>query len=192
MFLSHILLQSVFLRLWRGLSLLLQTYGRRPGSQRLAGEQGISIIELLVTIAIVGVVGAIALPHLNRSALNLSSATQHLVGELRIARANATSRGTRYRVTIRTNGYEIQRLEDRNGDGTWSPDPTVPSRRVDLPPGISINVESGDGIIEFDTRGLVASLPDGTAEIEELTLHDTKQGRTEQIQVWPSGQVQEG
>ena len=64
-------------------------------------------------------------------------------------------------------------------------------RTVDLPAGISLSINNGDGIIEFTTRGLIATLADGTPpEIDEVTLNDSVHGKTRNIQVWPSGQVQ--
>jgi type II secretory pathway pseudopilin PulG len=155
-------------------------------------ETGLSVIELLVAIALIGVMGALAIPRLNQSVLNLSSATQNLVGNIRMTRANAVSRGAHYRITLGATSYSIERLH-LDADGNWVPDPGYPSEDWDLPSGISLNVTSGDGIIEFDTRGLIVPPPDEDAsEIEEVTIHDSQDGDNKHLEIWPSGQVLEG
>lgn len=166
-----------------------------PPERRVAGswyvqEKGLSLVELLVTIAMVSVMGALAIPRLNQSTLNLSTATQTLVGSIRMARADAVSRGTRYRVVLGTNSYTVQRLQ-LNGDGEWVPASTTEA--VELPPGISLSVVDGDGVIEFNTRGLIVPPPDEeVAEIEQVSVHDSHDGDTKHLAVWPSGQVLEG
>lgn len=149
--------------------------------------KGLSLLELLVAIAMLSIIGAIAIPHLNKSIFNLSTATQMLVASIRVARADAVSRGTRYRVVLGTNSYSVQRLQ-LSGDGEWVPASTT--EEVNLPSGITINVMDGDGVIEFNTRGLVVPAPgEELAEIEQLTLHDSRDGDTKYLEVWPSGQV---
>jgi Tfp pilus assembly protein FimT len=149
-----------------------------------------SLVELLVAIGILGLLVALALPRLSNRQLELSAATQDLVSNLRIARANATSRGAHYLVTFSSNSYSIQRLQDDDDDGTW--EPKGPPSQVDLPDGISLTVQDGDGVVEFNTRGLIEPNAGGSvAEIERLTLTDSRDGRTQQVEVWPSGQVQE-
>lgn len=163
------------------LSLLLQSIHRSP--------RGMSILELLVTIAIVAVMGMIALPALNRSVVDLSAAKQELVGRLRLARANATSRGAHFRVTLSSSSYTIQRLADGNGDGVWTPVGEVET--VQLPATISLAVTDGDGVIEFDSRGLIEP-PDADTppEVERITLSDIHE-KTALLEIYPSGQVLE-
>lgn len=161
-----------------------------PSPLALDSEHGLSLVELLVAIGILGLLVALAVPRLNSRQLDLSTAAQDLVGNLRIARANATGRGAHYRATFSSDSYSIQRLQDDDDDGVWDPDGS-PSQ-VDLPDGISLTVQDGDGVVEFNTRGLIEPNPgDAVAEIERLTLTDSQDGRTQQVEVWPSGQVQE-
>lgn len=167
----------------------LQRKSRSPGS---IGQAGLTLLELLVGLAIVGTLGAIAIPNLNNSSLDLSSAVQRFVGELRMARARATNSGAHFRVTLADTSYTIQRLKDADEDGVWEPDSSFPAGTIDLPTNISLSVTGGDGIIEFTSRGLVVPRPDdGVAEIEQITISDTANGRTQQLEVWPSGQIQE-
>lgn len=156
------------------------------------GETGLSVIELLVAIALIGVMGALAIPRLNQSVLNLSSATQNLVGNIRMARANAVSRGAHYRITFSANSYTIERLH-LDADGNWVPAPGYSSENWDLPSGISLTISNGDGIIEFDTRGLLVPPPgEDSPEIEQVTIHDSLDGDNKHLEIWPSGQVLEG
>lgn len=155
----------------------------------LDSQHGMSLIELLVAIGILGLLVALALPRLNSRQLDLSTATQDLVGNLRIARANASGRGAHYLATFSSSSYSIQRLQDNDDDGVWEPE--GPSLQVDLPGGVSLTVQDGDGVVEFNARGLIEpNAGDAVAEIERLTLTDSRDGRTQQVEVWPSGQVQ--
>ena len=165
---------------------------RRRRSRRPIGETGMTLLELLVSLAIITTVGVVAMPDLSNNDLKLDSAVQQFVGELRMARAGASSRGAHFRVTLAAASYTIQRLQDTNDDGVWEADMRFPAGSMDLPAHISFNVTNGDGIIEFTSRGLVVPRPDdGVAEIERITLSDTAHGLAKQIEVWPSGQVQE-
>lgn len=153
-----------------------------------------TMVELLVAIGILMVTGAFVLPTLNSSALNSTVATQNFIGDLRMARANATSRGTHYLVELSSQSYTIQRLQQdftEQGEEIWVDDGSP--QQVDFPAGISLSVEEGDGLIEFDSRGLVLPNPDtGLPEVEEIAITDSLHGQdTVTIEVWPSGQVLE-
>ena len=156
------------------------------------GQAGLTLLELLVGLAIVGTIGAMAIPNLRSNSLDLSSAVQQFVGELRIARARATNSGAHFRITLADTSYTIQRLQDDDDDGVWEPDSSFPAGSIDLPTNISMSVTDGDGIIEFTSRGLLEPRPgDEVAEIEKITISDAASGHTEKLEVWPSGQIQE-
>ena len=154
-------------------------------------QRGVSIIELLVAIGIASVVMALALPRLNQSALNLPIAEQNLIADIRMARASATTRGARFQVSLSAESYSIQRLQDDDNDGVWEPDSGFSAQTVELPAGITVTV-GADAEIEFTTRGLLADQSDGTpAPIVEISLHDSYEGETRMMEVWPSGQIAE-
>ncbi len=159
------------------------------GSQR-----GMSMIELLVTMGIVALMTALAIPKLNKSMLNLPVAVQTLLADLRMARANAVSRGAHYRVSLTPSSYSVQCLQDDDGDGVWQPDGRYPTQTVPLPKGISLSfAHESSKAIEFTTRGLLADQEDGSpAEIVTIHCSDAqKSDETQTIEVWPSGQVEE-
>ena len=153
---------------------------------RSHAEDGLSLSEIMVAIAIAGIMLALAVPAVNRKAMDLTAATEGLVGSVRMARANATSRGAHYRVAIGTTSYTVQRLQDDDGDGAWLPDgaPQV----TDLPNGITVSSGAG-GVIEFNTRGMLVPDPDGTPAAV-LTIRIEDGDRSREVEVWPSGQVQ--
>jgi len=149
-------------------------------------EKGFSATELLVVMAIIGVIGMIATANLSRYKLNLTSANQDLESDIRTARANAFGRNVHFRVTLSANSYQIARLKLIGS--TWSIDT---SRTVDLPTTISVTVGVGQAI-EFTTRGMLIDKPDGRiADPISVTLRDSKSGDTKQITIWPSGQLVE-
>jgi len=154
-------------------------------------QRGVSLIELIVVLGLVSGLIALSIPRLNKSNLNLPLVEQTLIADIRMARANATSRGVHFRVSLSASSYAIQRLQDEDGDGVWDPDSEFPEQTVDLPYGISIT-EGAGSMIEFTTRGLLASESDGTpASVISVTVYDSDHSQSKTIEVWPSGQVQE-
>ena len=154
----------------------------------LAGEKGLTVIEMIATLGIIGILMGIAISSFGSKTLALSSATQDLLGALRVARANATGRGVHFRVTVNANSYSIQRLQDPDGDGNWSPDGAA--QQVDLPNPAFVNNAGAGTAIEFDTRGLLVPPDDNTpASVITIQIENPDNGGTKEIQVWPSGQI---
>ena len=149
----------------------------------LAGEKGLTVIEMIVTLGIIGILTGVAVSSFGSKTLALSSATEDLLGALRVARANATGRGVHFRVTVNANSYSIQRLQDPDEDGNWTPDGAA--QQVDLPNPAYIGTGAGTAI-EFDTRGLLVPPPAGVITIQ---IVNPDNGGTKEIQVWPSGQI---
>jgi hypothetical protein len=154
-------------------------------TSRARRQRGVSFAELVLTLGLAGLMAGFAASALNRRAMNLTAAAEGLMGSLRLARANATSRGAHYRVSFTASSYTVERLQDDDGDGVWVPEgnPLV----VDLPAGVSLTNGAGEDV-EFDTRGLLAEEPDGSLP-PLLTLRLEDGARFREIEVWPSGQV---
>jgi prepilin-type N-terminal cleavage/methylation domain-containing protein len=152
-------------------------------------ERGMTLMELLVVIGIISVLAAIAIPQVNSSIINLSSAKDNLLADIRLARGNATGRGAHFRVTLGSDSYVTQRLQDGDNNGIWDPDGAFPAQTIQLPSLITITNGVG-GRIEFDTRGLLIPQPDGTPPpVIEIALTDSKDNRIVAMSVFPSGQV---
>ena len=172
------------------LSLVSERPRRASLPTDLAGEQGMSLMEVLVTITIVGLLSALPLVNLNRQGLKLADALDDLASNIRLARANAVSRGVHYLVTLNSNSYSIQRLQDPDGDDVWESDGAFAEQEFELPAGITIS-EGAGAQMEFTMRGLLAPLPDGTpADVVTIRLSTSGESQSEAIDVWPSGQVQ--
>lgn len=152
---------------------------------------GFSLMELLVVIAMISILGAIAIPTTNRSVLNLPASALEFEANMRLARGNATGRGVHYRVAIFSKSYDIERLQFNPTTQTWDPDPRFTKETVPLPKNVSIGLGGGERV-EFNSRGLLESNPDGTpAALVTVELHDENTGQTKTIRIWPSGQIQE-
>lgn len=160
--------------------------------RRTGDEKGLSLVEVIVTTAVVGVVLGVSVPNLSPGSIGLTTAKQNLANDLRRIRMDATIRGVHFRVTMGPSSYRIERLR-QGSSGAWEVDPTVTSRQVDLPSDIALAAANPDGAvanIEFNTRGMVA--PSTSAESTApmiLTLSQRHSARKDNVEVWPSGQI---
>jgi len=149
-------------------------------------ERGISAIELVVTIALMGVVAGVAMPSVTRRPYVLWDAQATLIGDLRTARSEAITRGDHFRVDVTgASTYTVSRME-LNADGTWTPR-VPPWRSRTLPEGVQFVTGTGLGF-EFDTRGLMVN-PSWAAT---LVMYDFDKSLTRWVTIWPSGQVAPG
>jgi hypothetical protein len=147
-------------------------------------------IELAVAVGIVVLLIVLLIPTLNSQAIILPAATRGLVDHLRLARAGAASRGAHFRVTFQSRTYAIEQLQDRDGDGIWEPDNTIPAWHVSLPPTVAIGT-AANTTIEFDARGLVATRSqDEAATPVKVKLIDSQTEKSAVIEILPSGKVQ--
>jgi Tfp pilus assembly protein FimT len=156
------------------------------------GNRGSSLPEVLATVGIVTVLMSIAVLGLGRRYADLESSHQELVNSIRETRLRATLKGAHYRLTALGTSYEIERLQDTDGDGIWDVDGNSSVRAVLLPPGVTIaaaNLGGSEAAVEFNTRGVTVDPAGGPGEVVQLTLSDAA-SRTRVVEVWPSGQVQ--
>lgn len=150
------------------------------------GERGLTVIEIVTTIALMGVVLGVAMPSMTKQPYTLWSSQTTLIGDIRQARAESITRGDHFRVDITGAGtYTVSRMQ-LNADGTWTP--RVPAwRSRTLPSGIQFVTGQGLGF-EFNTRGLMVN-PSWAAT---LVLYDYGKSLTRWVTIWPSGQVAPG
>jgi hypothetical protein len=150
--------------------------------QRLACAAGTTIVELMMTVVLIGVLVGTTLPHLDTRRESINRAARSIVGDLRFARARAITSGTHYAFDlVDSRTYRVQRM--RNDGTTWVADSTL--REVNLPENLELTLD-GASILEFNTRGMMIS----TSLAPTLSLHDTKFDAGRTLSIWPSGQIQ--
>jgi len=145
-------------------------------------SRGLSIMELLVSMALLSITLGIAIPRAPRGAFAMWRAHAQLIADLRQTRADALTRGDHFLFEVTgTDTYSEHRM-------TWNGVSWVKNvdaiRTRTLPDGVVFSAGSG-ARFEFNTRGLLV-LPDAAMS---LRLHETGSGNERQITVWPSGQV---
>ena len=151
-------------------------------SERHGGEQGFTLLELMVAVALFSIITAVALPTFGSNPYALWTAQQQLLGDLRMTRSDALTKGDHFRFDVKSaSTYEEHRMQLVGTQ--WLPrDPAV--RTGTLPSGVTFTSGVGSQF-EFNTRGLM--LNPGAATT--LTLADSRTGHNRVVTVWPSGQV---
>ncbi|MDX2167353.1 MAG: type II secretion system protein [Deltaproteobacteria bacterium] len=153
-------------------------------AQRLRARAGYTLIELLVAVAIFGVLAAAGLPHVDTRRQNIQTATKSVIGDYRWARTRAITSGVHFAIKwTNSTSYQVLRMKE-TAPGVWAQDVVV--KTVSLPPDVSAYWTS-PATQEFNTRGMMIST---TYAIWQM-LYDTRFGGYHLFSVWPSGQVYE-
>jgi len=155
-------------------------------------ESGTSLPEVMVTLGVITILMGIGVLSLDRDTLDLDTARQSLVSDLRMARMQATLKGVRFRFTIESSSYRIERLVDIDGAEHWRVDSAYSPKVVTLPAGYGMASTSTSGsatTAEFDGRGLLVAQSDGSVGVISIVIVDDE-GRQKLVKLWPSGQVE--
>jgi len=156
---------------------------------------GFSLIELVVSLAVIATLGALTVPQINRGLEHWRArgAASYVASRFAVARMQALQHNTNVAIRFERVGSVIQiaSYEDGNGDGVKSKDiaagvdwPVAPIERIDeLFPGVSFGFEanatltdgssvtSGADPIRFGSTDLVSFSPIGTATSGTVYLH---------------------
>ncbi|MFI5397272.1 MAG: Tfp pilus assembly protein FimT/FimU [Candidatus Binatia bacterium] len=152
-----------------------------------SGVSGYSLPEMMVTLSIIGIVTAIAVPRWNAGRMNILAARRMVIANLRLARANAITKSLHYRVSFPDAGHVSLSgmLQSPAGSGTWVVDTTKVQTSA-LPACTQVPAAALSITVEFNTRGMVVS----ASTMTQISLTDSFSS-TKSLQVWPSGQVDE-
>jgi len=156
--------------------------GDAGASPRHRNGRGLTLLELLVTMAVFGIALGIAVPQTPRGAFVLWGADRQLLADLRETRAGALIKGDHFRFDV-TGASTYAEYRMRLQGNVWVVS-GPPLRGRTLPSGVIFTAGVGTQL-EFNTRGLLVT-PGAAAS---LALSDAHTGHTRQITVWPSGQV---
>jgi len=123
---------------------------RRPARGK-SGKKGFTLTELIITLALIAVVGAVAAPSLNRMVLNgnLRSSARDIQGRIAYLKEKAMADNTRYILT-----FDQDNNRYRSSDmppGEWK-------CTSSFGPGIRINSVSfcGGSTVALETRGTLS------------------------------------
>jgi Tfp pilus assembly protein FimT len=150
---------------------------KQPGNGKM--EEGYFLVNIMVTIAIIGLIGALSIPYIRnvQPAMELNAAQKQITSDLRFAQQSAVTQQVIYSVKfyIDSNDYDI--LEISSGATS-----TVAYK--ELPDDINIDQVSGSGDneVEFNFYG-------GVDEPCQVILSNSR-GRTGNVNIKPSGYIE--
>jgi type IV fimbrial biogenesis protein FimT len=144
----------------------------------LKKSKGVTLLELIVAIAIIGILASMAIPAFDNQIKNsrLVSNTNLIVGAVNIARSEAVNRGVQVMITAGGNGWivqevvsgtEISRFEPDDSGITWSPAtfPDITFNSTGFRPNLSpvVTIKLTDDRSESKTISISAA---GSTDVE--------------------------
>lgn len=100
--------------------------------RKLRKNRGFTFVELIVAVAVVGVLAALAAPRFFRTMTQLKAkgAARDAVSVLRLARSQAVSKKIRYGVLFELDNRRITYFRDDNSSGTYDTGDSLLTREV--------------------------------------------------------------
>jgi type II secretion system protein H len=157
--------------------------------------KGFSLVELLVTMVVVGIVSSLAFPSFAglTNDYRVKKAARQLMTDLQYARMKAVAEGVQYKVafTTGTTSYTINKGNSSSGSTTWTQDGTARQLADASNPyytrGVSLSQSTAVDVI-FSTTGNAAP-SSGTAFPTITFTASSGTSRSKQVTVLLTGRV---
>lgn len=111
--------------------IVLKSHSQREGMQ---GKRGLTIIELVVVMCILGVMVLIAIPNIGRwlPRYRLRSAARDVASNMQLARLGAIKNNREWALLFNVNGQSYLIISNRGPDGNWGTPDDTEERVVNL------------------------------------------------------------